>query len=374
MMSVVELGRVAQVFNGKTPAKGDQRTAGHPVLKIRDIDEDGQFRGCHESFVDSSFAEQFRERLVRRGDTLILNAAHNADYVASKIALALEGVENTLATGEWLIVRPTGADARFVHYWIRSAGTRRRLRDLVKGIHLYPKDVARMLMPVPSPKEQRRIADILDKADAIRRKCKEAIALAEELLCSTFLEMFGDIRAKRSPWPFAPLRPFLSAASGKSSKPVLAEMETGIPIYGGNGINGWATKALYNDPVVVVGRVGQQCGITRMTEGPAWVTDNAIVVTINRPDLLDPVYVTTALQSSPLRESVMRLDLPFINQATILDFPLPLPPLRRQQEFAELRWKVVRAQERLAASLQFSQDLFNSLVARSFSGSLEGPC
>jgi hypothetical protein len=41
--------------------------------------------------------------------------------------------------------------------------------------------------------EQRRtIADILDKADAIRRKRKEAIALTEDLLRSAFLEMFGD--------------------------------------------------------------------------------------------------------------------------------------------------------------------------------------
>ena len=45
-----------------------------------------------------------------------------------------------------------------------------------------------------------------------------------------------------------------------------------------------------------------------------------------------------------------------------------------QQEFAELRRKVVRAQERLGASLQSVQDLFNSLVARAFSGSLEAAC
>jgi type I restriction enzyme S subunit len=45
---------------------------------------------------------------------------------------------------------------------------------------------------VPPLEEQRRIAAILDKADAVRRKRKEAIALTEELLRSAFLEMFGD--------------------------------------------------------------------------------------------------------------------------------------------------------------------------------------
>jgi type I restriction enzyme, S subunit len=43
-----------------------------------------------------------------------------------------------------------------------------------------------------SLEEQKRIAAILDKADAIRRKRSLAIALTEELLRSTFLEMFGD--------------------------------------------------------------------------------------------------------------------------------------------------------------------------------------
>jgi type I restriction enzyme S subunit len=104
---------------------------------------------------------------------------------------------------------------------------------------------------LPPIAEQRRIADILDKADAIRRKRKEAIALTEDLLRSAFLDMFGDILARCSKWPFRPLREFLSAASGKSSKSVLSEIETAIPIYGGNGVNGWATQALYDEPVVV---------------------------------------------------------------------------------------------------------------------------
>jgi type I restriction enzyme, S subunit len=49
-----------------------------------------------------------------------------------------------------------------------------------------------LLIPLPPLSEQRRIADILDKADAVRRKRREAIALTEELLRSAFLEMFGD--------------------------------------------------------------------------------------------------------------------------------------------------------------------------------------
>ena len=47
-------------------------------------------------------------------------------------------------------------------------------------------------IPLPPIAQQKRIAAILDKADAVRRKRREAIRLTEELLRSTFLEMFGD--------------------------------------------------------------------------------------------------------------------------------------------------------------------------------------
>ncbi len=47
-------------------------------------------------------------------------------------------------------------------------------------------------IPLPPLEEQRRIAAILDKADAVRQKRQQVIALTEELLRSAFLEMFGD--------------------------------------------------------------------------------------------------------------------------------------------------------------------------------------
>ena len=60
----------------------------------------------------------------------------------------------------------------------------------VKGIKL---DLLRSLpFPRISPSEQRRIAAVLDKADAVHRKREQALALADDFLTSVFLEMFGD--------------------------------------------------------------------------------------------------------------------------------------------------------------------------------------
>ncbi|MFP4694575.1 MAG: restriction endonuclease subunit S [Halothece sp.] len=58
--------------------------------------------------------------------------------------------------------------------------------------HLSVKKIKAIQIPLPPLEEQKRIAEILDRADAIRQKRKRAIALTEELARSTFLEMFGD--------------------------------------------------------------------------------------------------------------------------------------------------------------------------------------
>ena len=151
-MSVVQtlLSEVALVFNGKTPSREEQRNSGHPVLKIRDVDEFGIFRGKFASFVDPELANQHSGRFVLEGDTLILNAAHSSTHVASKTSYATSDIAGALATGEWLIVRTKGQLAlpRFVNHWINWSNTRRQLREIVNGIHLYPKDVARLKMGV----------------------------------------------------------------------------------------------------------------------------------------------------------------------------------------------------------------------------------
>ncbi|WP_433860881.1 restriction endonuclease subunit S [Pseudomonas thivervalensis] len=56
-------------------------------------------------------------------------------------------------------------------------------------------------IPLPPLSEQRRIAAILDKVDALRAKRREAVAKLDQLLQSVFLEMFGDPVTNPKGWP-----------------------------------------------------------------------------------------------------------------------------------------------------------------------------
>lgn len=99
-------------------------------------------------------------------------------------------------------------DSRFaLHYmrWAAGRGVFRHLTTATSIAHLTKEKLETAPFPDVRITEQRRIAAILDKADAIRRKRQEAIALTDELLRSAFLEMFGDPVSNPKGWPSAPL-------------------------------------------------------------------------------------------------------------------------------------------------------------------------
>jgi type I restriction enzyme S subunit len=88
---------------------------------------------------------------------------------------------------------------------------------------------------------------------------------------------------------------------------------------------------MVRQPVVVVGRVGQKCGEVNFTQGPAWITDNALFPrTVHRP--LDAGFFARALSGAAINSAKNRNDLPLITQAILHAVPIPLPPTKAEQE------------------------------------------
>lgn len=103
-----------------------------------------------------------------------------------------------------------------------------------------------------------------------------------------------------------------------------------IPVYGGNGIAGYTARALTKEPTVVVGRVGQKCGEVYLTEGPAWVTDNALYPRRFRDHPHIP-FLALAMQAAGLNNVKNRNDLPLITQSILHSVHVPIPPTEAEQ-------------------------------------------
>jgi len=82
---------------------------------------------------------------------------------------------------------------------------------------------------LPSPKEQKRVAAILDKADAIRRKRQQAIKYADDFLRATFLDMFGDPITNSKRWNKIPLGKLCRIRRGASPRPISQYLGGNVP-------------------------------------------------------------------------------------------------------------------------------------------------
>lgn len=278
-------------------------------------------------------------------------------YAERSFALGADGVKV-------LVPRP-GLDARFAFHYLRTV---RLPEDLGYSRHF--KHLREAPIPRPPMAEQRRIADILDKADAIRRKRKEAIALTEELLRSAFLEMFGDPVTNPKRWPRGTIGTLLTLKSGEFLPAKQMDTAGAFAVYGGNGINGRHSKFMFDAPMLTIGRVGVYCGVVHRTEPKSWVTDNALFVAKFSDDLT-PTYLEHALRVANLNQYASQSAQPLISGGRLAPVELLVPSELAQERFASF----VRAHRAATTSQDrgggHADELFKTLVARAFSGELE---
>jgi type I restriction enzyme S subunit len=96
-------------------------------------------------------------------------------------------------------------DGRYLFYAVwnqhfRAVGAR-NMTGTAGQKRLPPRFVSDYKIALPALPEQRRIAAILDKADGLRRKRQQSLAMTDEFLRAAFLEMFGDPVTNPKGWP-----------------------------------------------------------------------------------------------------------------------------------------------------------------------------
>ena len=398
----LRVDEVASVFNGKTPSKSQQRDEGHPVLKIKDVDALGRFRGTFSGHVDIELAQKHPKQQLAGGETLVLNAAHSATHVASKTFYADHKVAGSLATGEWLVVRwnEETTDSRYGNHWINAAETRFRLCLLVNGIHLYPKDVARLKIPLPPLPEQKRIAAILDAADALRAKRRESLAQLDTLLQSTFLDLFGDPVANPMGWETKSLGELAAVKPNNGifrKGPEYSECDDkGLPIvwveelFRGNEINTRSSRRLDANPNEIE-KYGLRhgdilfCRSSLKLDGIAY--NNVFLGKTNEAlfechlirvspniEIASPVFLNLQLRSIPMRALLKSKSktatMTTIDQKALSSVVVVVPPLDLQHRFATIVESIEQQKARYRAHLAELNTLFASLQARAFNGDL----
>lgn len=229
--------------------------------------------------------------------------------------------------------------------------------------------LAPLRIRAPLLEEQRRIAVILDQAETLQTQRRTALALLDSLTQSLFLDMFGDSKTNKQGLQVAPLGSVVKLKSGNFLPASQMAANGQFPVYGGNGVNGSHDAFMFEEPKIVIGRVGAYCGCVHVTEPRSWVTDNALYLETFSTEFQQE-YLAFALGEAKLNQYASQSGQPLISGARIAAVNLLIPPLPLQQAFATRIQSIEALKATHRRALAALDELFASLQQRAFAALL----
>ena len=331
-------------------------------------------------------------QLLSSGDVLVSTVRPNLNAVA----VAPEELDGATGSTGFCVLRSdtTRLDIRYLFHWVRSSGFISAMVMRATGAS-YPAVSNRIVkeskIPLPPLPEQRRIAAILDKADAVRRKRQQTLDLADQFLRSSFLDMFGDPVTNPKGWP---VRKLGDVAESKLGKMLSKASLRGVnPVeYLGNSNVRWrhfdlSELATMDFTPGELQKLDLRGGDLLVCEGgeigrcAIWYNDRPGVsfqkalhrVRCNR-EVIIPEYVQETLMLMAERGGLVRstsvATIAHLTGVRLRRLCLPLPPIGKQKAFAGIYSKYRELSARCVEVSARGVTLRASLVQRAFRGEL----
>lgn len=293
-------------------------------------------------------------------------------------------------------------DARFLLHYLRQPVLVEWATSRSSGANLprlSPKELATLPVPLPPLEEQRRIAAILDHADALRAKRREALARLDELIRSIFVDVFGDAQTIHTRWPKIALKDILlDIESGRSptchARPANDDeygvLKLGAVTYG--VFDPSQNKALPEEvePDVrhevksgdllftrknTADLVGA-AALVRKTRAKLLLPDLIFRLRIDPSSAMNSTYLQAVLMYPPIRRTIQGLasgsagSMPNISKAKLLAVEVPHPAIDQQRTYEQRIDEIERLKSGHRIALAELDALFASLQTRAFRGEL----
>ncbi|WP_066381098.1 restriction endonuclease subunit S [Anabaena sp. CA = ATCC 33047] len=378
------------------PKQSDFSNSGYCLfLNTGNVTSSGfNFSECN--FISRERDAALRKGRLQKGDVLLTTrgTVGNTAWVDDTIPYSVMRINSGM-----VIIRPNTEKLlpEFLYFFLRSPKFGEQVNSLTSGTaqpQLPIRDLKGIKIPLPPLEEQRRIAAILDKADDVRRKRKQAIALTEELLRSAFLEMFGDPVTNPKGWE---VRKLSDLIVGKPNNGVFRkndEYSGNIPVvwvkelFSGHIIDCTNSRTL--DPTdkeiknfglkkgdILFCRSSlklEGIGYNNVFDGDDYSALFECHTIRVSPDQcrVNSIFLNYLLrQPGPRKHLITRANtvtMSTIGQDEVMQILVPLPPKPIQDNFEKLLRYVMSVQQKLM--INDEQNLFNSLLQKAFRGEL----
>ena len=281
-------------------------------------------------------------------------------------------------------------DIKFLFYMLRHLDLS-RLKKATGVPGLTREDAYREMISVPPLSEQRRIVDLLSRAEGIVRLRREAEKKAAKLIPALFLDMFGDPATNPKGWPIRKVADFVFRFEGGKNIQAGSESGSSYRILKVSAATSGVYRETeskpapdgYDPPTAHIVRAGDMLFSRANTEELVGAT--AIVSSTNGKTLLpdklwrfvwaepvEPSYMHALFQSPYVRRELGKLSsgtsasMRNISQGRLFNLRLPVAPHGNQKDFSERATLIHSIKSQQAAATAKAQGTFDALLAGVF--------
>jgi len=294
----------------------------------------------------------------------------------------------SLANTQLIFPDPARADCKFL--WHQLNDERRWHRSGTGQPFIKPSDVKAHRVFLPPLLEQRRIAEILDKADALRAKRRTTLAQLDTLIQSIFFEMFGDPVTNPRGFPIVQMGEVCDVRDGTHDSPKYIS-DGGYPLVTSKNVTGgvvdlsdvnYISEADYiqinkrskvDRGDIILPMIGTIGSPVIVDHEPSYAIKNVALIKFVKTSP-SAVFVHHLLGGQYFDQIISRKNRggtqKFVSLGDLRAFPLPLPSNSEQQEFAHRVESVEKTRAFCRTSEADLNALFASLKHCAFQGEL----
>ena len=351
---------------------------------------DGLSEGSYPFFTSSTIQSKYLNEYSFSNDSLIFGTGGNASihYCESPFSVSTDCIV-AVAKDKSM------CDSKYVFYYL--FGNIHILAEGFKGAglkHISKSYIQELEIPLPPLSIQKRIAEILDAADALKRKDQQLLKKYDELAQAIFIDMFGDPVKNEKGWKITSIESVINKSRpitygilmpGKDVKPngipyvrvldikdqqVLTNQvcHTSVDIS-----NQYKRSILKHGDILysIRGHVGRSSLVPSALEGANITQDTARLDFNNEiSNVFAFGYFNTIQFNRLVRPLVRGAAVKGLNLGDLRDLPIPIPSIKLQSEY-EKRIKLIWDQKNNSSIIcENSKALFNSLIQKAFNGEL----